>query len=50
MVQVLIPLYGWMKLAPLLEINIVRADMRRTSLIGGIVPFCFTCASNIRLV
>ena len=32
------------------EINTVRADMTRTSLVDGISPFCFTCANNIRLV
>ena len=36
---------------PLLpEINTVRADMTRTSLVDGITPFCFTCDDNIRLV
>ena len=35
---------------PLPEINSVRADMTRTSLVDGITPFCFTCADNIRLV
>ena len=32
------------------EINTVQADMTRTSLVDGIIPFCCTCADNIRLV
>ena len=32
------------------EINTVRADMTRTSLVDGISPFCCTCTNNIRLV
>ena len=35
---------------PLPEINTVQADMTRTSLVDGIIPFCCTCADSIWLV